>query len=201
MNDGSEDMLEPENEEFQIGFNFCLNNFFFDIYLPFTQSLINQLKINSCYSDNRILQHIEENYDTLQEYLQDLIIPTANVSDADMSEPSVKYDFPSANVDDFFKRITALQTELLRINHKQLFESKLDSVVLKNLKKDAHKINDKTYTPVNTPKESASRNNVLSEESKSSIQHRNHPVRNIKIENDEVQKENKDFQKKVYKTS
>ena len=194
MNDGSEDMLEPENEEFQIGFNLCLNNFFLDIYLPFIQSLINQLKINSCYSDNRILQHIEENYDTLQEYLQDLIIPTANVSDADMSEPS-------ANVDDFFKRITALQTELLRINHKQLFESKLDSVVLKNLKKDAHKINDKSYTSVNTSKDLASRNNDLTEESKTSIQHRNHPVRNIKIENDEVQKENKDFQKKVYKTS
>ena len=197
------ELLEAESEDFQIGFNFCLNAFFMNIYLPLTQSLINQLKLNYSYSDDIMLLHIEETYDSLQEYLQDFIVPTTNESAADVSEGSVKYNFSNLSVENFFERILNLQIDLLRINHKQLFENKVNAVVLKNLERSSINGNNVTGHEVASnlvTRSLVNSNFIIPEEMKSTSRHRRasklmDPRENRKFQ--ETDKENIDTQRSL----
>lgn len=203
MADEFKELLEAESEDFQIGFNSCLNTFFMNIYLPLTQSLINQLKLNYSYSDDIMLQHIEETYDSLQEYLQDLIVPTANDSAADVSEASVKYNFPNLSVDNFFERISEVQTGLLKINYKQLFENKVNTVVLKNLERSSNNGNNVNGQEASfnlISRSLVNSNFIIPEEMKSTTRHRRasklmDPRENRKLE--EIDKENIDTQRSL----
>ncbi|KAL6931224.1 hypothetical protein ACO0R3_002684 [Hanseniaspora guilliermondii] len=202
MNNELLDLLETENDDFQIGFNCCLNNFFLSTYLPFTQSLINQLKMNYCYADDIMLQHIEESYDALQEYLQDLIISTSNNSLGELSEASAKMNFSEINVDNFFERLTKLQSDLLKISHKQLFENRVNSVIIKNMQKDIDITDKNTSFPVsmNLSRSLNNKNFIIPDELKSTTRHKLRQLNSVLINqnNDfDVNKENNDTQKSL----
>lgn len=202
MNSELVDLLQAENDDFQIGFKWCLNNFFLNTYLPFTQALINQLKMNYCYADDIMLQHIEENYDALQEYLQDLITFTANNSIGDLSEASIKVNFPEINVDDFFHRLNKLQADLLKISHKQLFENRVNSVVIKNMQKNTDNTDKNRFSPasMNLSRSINSKSFIIPDELKSTTRHKSRQTNSLLISHDinmELNKENNDTQKSL----
>lgn len=202
MNSELADLLAAENDDFQTGFKCCLNNFFLNTYLPFTQALINQLKMNYCYADDIMLQHIEESYDALQEYLQDLITFTANNSIGDLSEVSAKINFPEINVDDFFERLARLQADILKISHKQLFENRVNSVVIKNMQKDTDFTDKNMCFPasMNLSRSLNSKNFIIPDELKSTTRHKLRHMNSMLANHDnnvELNKENNDTQKSL----
>lgn len=202
MNSELVNLLEAENDDFQIGFKCCLNNFFLNTYLPFTQSLINQLKMNYSYADDIMLQHIEESYDALQEYLQDLITFTANNSIGDLSEASAKINFPEINVDDFFERLARLQADLLKISHKQLFENRVNSVIIKNMQRDTNFTDRNMSFPasMNLCRSLNSKNFIIPDELKSTTRHKLRQMNPMLANHDnnvELNKENNDTQKSL----